>query len=50
MFWNFCLLSIKTTSPHESNLKAEIVGNFAIPFFVCLVEAFGANMHHGEET
>ena len=42
---------MKTTSPHEGNLRTERMGNSSTQFFfVCLVQTFGACMHHDEET
>ena len=40
----FCkvLMSIKTTSSHEVNFRAEKIRNYGAQIFICLVETFGA--------
>ena len=46
-------ISIKTTTPHEGNLRAERIENFVIQFFCmpCLrLLVLGACLHHSEET
>ena len=41
---------MKTTSPHEGNLRAERKRFSWAQFFLCLVETLAGAMRHNEET